>query len=139
MVGPAVVYYGEMRRDTAPHFFGLWAAYKKRFGLLISRRKATLWKTWFHDFQTQKLKFIIQKQKDSPEFKQIITFSIVFFLFAPRCFKEILNHKIFSCEVPHFLGGGSGRTFSFTALFLNITEKTGMVNLTVRFSVMKSW
>ena len=21
-----------MRRDTAPHLFGLWAAYKKRFG-----------------------------------------------------------------------------------------------------------
>ena len=25
-----------------------------------------------------------------------------------RFFKEILNHKIFSCEVPHFLRGGSG-------------------------------
>ena len=24
---PAVVYYGQMRRDTAPHLFGLWAAY----------------------------------------------------------------------------------------------------------------
>ena len=32
-----------------------------------------------------------------------------------------------------------GRVFVMAAEFLNITEKTGMVNLTVRFSVMKSW
>ena len=34
---------------------------------------------------------------------------------------------------------GSGRVFVMAAEFLNITEKTGMVNLTVRFSVIKSW
>ena len=32
-----------------------------------------------------------------------------------------------------------GSVFVMAAEFLNITEKTGMVNLTVRFSVMKSW
>ena len=40
-------------------------------------------------------------------------------------------------------GGGlilyPGRVFVMAAEFLNITEKTGMVNLTVRFSVIKSW
>ena len=34
------VYFGEMRRETAPHFFGLWAGCKKRSGQVISRRKA---------------------------------------------------------------------------------------------------
>ena len=33
----------------------------------------------------------------------------------------------------------SDRVFVMAAEFLIITEKTGMVNLTVRFSVMKSW
>ena len=32
-----------------------------------------------------------------------------------------------------------GCVFVIAAEFLNITEKTGMVNLTVRFPVMKSW
>ena len=33
---------------------------------------------------------------------------------------------------------GPGSTFSFTALFLNITEKTVIANLTVRFPIIKS-
>ena len=36
-----VIYFGHFWRDNALHLFGLWAAYKKRFGQLISRRKAT--------------------------------------------------------------------------------------------------
>ena len=39
----------EVQPDTGPHYFGLWGSYKKRSGQVISRRKATLWKTWFHD------------------------------------------------------------------------------------------
>ena len=35
------VYFEEM---VSLHFFGLWAVSKKRSGLFIRRRKATLWK-----------------------------------------------------------------------------------------------
>ena len=39
---PRAVYFGEIQCETAPHFFGLRAVYKKRSGQFISRRKATL-------------------------------------------------------------------------------------------------